>query len=148
MKAKCYRVKGVKHWCFDGPPSWSDAKGSPDTSKSSRKAPTIKDDDGNGVRGHCSGCEKNYGPLTKHHIIPRTQGGDNMSSNTMLLCKPCHDFIEQLTPLPMSRSGIKNALCEFAATKSSGRDELCRRHGDWHKWVYGGHYPSFTCNCK
>jgi hypothetical protein len=32
--------------------------------------------------------------LTYHHIVPRAEGGLNFAENFMVLCKPCHDEIE------------------------------------------------------
>lgn len=33
--------------------------------------------------------------LTKHHIVPRSEGGPTTLENLVLICRPCHDEIHQ-----------------------------------------------------
>jgi len=45
------------------------------------------------IYGGCANCETTK-HLTTHHIIPRSEGGDNHKSNLICLCRECHDIVE------------------------------------------------------
>jgi len=35
-----------------------------------------------------------FGRLERHHVLPRSRGGDNSASNLMWLCLGHHDWVE------------------------------------------------------
>ena len=43
--------------------------------------------------GHCEECGRQFKKtkLQRHHIIPKSSGGDDMPWNIQLLCEECHD---------------------------------------------------------
>lgn len=45
--------------------------------------------------GECQLCDTKAN-LTVHHIIRLSDGGADDEMNTILLCRPCHDFVERL----------------------------------------------------
>lgn len=40
------------------------------------------------IRPGCAGR-----PDQRHHVLPRSAGGDDEASNTLDVCTPCHDYI-------------------------------------------------------
>jgi len=50
-----------------------------------------------GTVGRCSRCKK-VQALTRHHIVPRCEGGPDEESNIELVCRPCHDRIHRAMP--------------------------------------------------
>ncbi len=40
----------------------------------------------------CCSCGHSH-PITRHHKIPLSRGGRNVESNTVDLCRPCHERI-------------------------------------------------------
>ena len=46
------------------------------------------------VLNKCGIC-KSRSKLTIHHILPRSEGGQNNKENLIVLCRPCHDFVEE-----------------------------------------------------
>jgi 5-methylcytosine-specific restriction endonuclease McrA len=47
--------------------------------------------------GNCKRCHRNNMYTTDHHIIPRSYGGGDNTSNLILLCNQCHDYVELRT---------------------------------------------------
>lgn len=45
----------------------------------------------NKTEGRCELCGRDVGLLTRHHLIPREEGG--RYSETAALCQPCHSTI-------------------------------------------------------
>jgi 5-methylcytosine-specific restriction endonuclease McrA len=43
--------------------------------------------------GRCRICPATYG-LTRHHLVPRSLGGDDSDDNLIPLCFVCHDLYE------------------------------------------------------
>ncbi len=60
--------------------------------------PVRSEGNGNGKtrkRGSCLLCRRNR-VLTAHHIIPKSLGGIDGDGNIATLCRPCHDFVEDV----------------------------------------------------
>ena len=49
--------------------------------------------------GRCNRCKKSL-PLTRHHIVPRSEGGSDDEDNIELVCRPCHDRIHRARTRP------------------------------------------------
>ena len=47
--------------------------------------------------GRCISCRK-VGPLTRHHIVPRSEGGSDEPANIELLCRECHNRLHRVAP--------------------------------------------------
>ena len=45
--------------------------------------------------------------LTEDHIIPRSEGGGDNSHNLLILCRTCHNYVEQDEDRPRTKSGIR-----------------------------------------
>jgi hypothetical protein len=45
--------------------------------------------------GRCGRCNK-VARLTRHHIVPRSEGGSDDEANIELVCRPCHDKIHRM----------------------------------------------------
>ena len=76
--------------------------------------------------------------LSAHHIIPRLDGGLDDLDNLVILCHPCHDFVEiegfrSLGEIADSRDVEvpKKKVIVFT------REEAFERPS-WHRYVYGG----------
>jgi len=46
--------------------------------------------------GGCRVCSDSYG-LQRHHLVPRSLGGDDIDANLIPLCARCHDLWEHGT---------------------------------------------------
>ncbi len=53
--------------------------------------------------GRCPSCRKVV-PLTRHHIVPRSEGGPDEDSNIELICRPCHNALHRMQPRQRSVS--------------------------------------------
>ena len=60
--------------------------------------------------------------LTLHNIIPRSQGGETSARNGAILCRGCHDFLEQTSQ--KQRDYLNKKLQEYKKTKVELVDEL------------------------
>jgi hypothetical protein len=49
---------------------------------------------GRGRKGRCNKCRK-VTALTRHHIVPRSEGGSDDETNIELICRPCHDRVHR-----------------------------------------------------
>ena len=80
----------------------------------------------------CYRCEVKK-DLTIHHLIPRSQGGENNMNNMITLCTDCHDLVEvrEITTL----AGI---LATIETETKPVEPEKLSDEPDWHTWVYGG----------
>ena len=84
----------------------------------------------------CQSCGSKLG-LTVHHILPRSDGGNDLPDNLITLCSYCHDEVEslelkdkwQIVDMKRNRKYIKQ-------DKKIVSDEKAE---DWHQWVYGGY---------
>ena len=86
----------------------------------------------------CGKISKGGQGISPHHLIPREEGGPDDQSNLIILCHPCHDFIElsdyrTLDDIILSREDV---VVEVANKKVDVSELL--DHPDWHAWVYGG----------
>ena len=45
--------------------------------------------------GRCPGCGQDL-QLTKHHVVPKKNGGKGMRQNYFYLCRKCHDWIHDM----------------------------------------------------
>lgn len=79
--------------------------------------------------------------LECHHIIPVINGGQADEDNLILLCKRCHDEIEDTSI--RTRHEIREYIPDWYLTKHNkarkteqklADDEIAT---DWHLWVYG-----------
>lgn len=52
------------------------------------------------LEGRCRMCERpsSVRPLTRHHLVPRAEGGSWLNPNIIPLCRPCHDLIDMGPP--------------------------------------------------
>ena len=60
--------------------------------------------------------------LTLHHIIPRSKGGATSVENGAVLCRGCHDFLEQSSP--EVRRELNNLLKEYKKLKIEKVEEI------------------------
>lgn len=54
----------------------------------------------------CFVCSSTH-QLTEDHIIPRSEGGGDNSHNLLMLCRSCHNYVEQDEMRPRTRAGIR-----------------------------------------
>lgn len=94
-------------------------------------------------RFKCFRCEsKRRRGLSVHHIVPRSEGGEDNLENLITLCNKCHDIVEM---------AACRSLADIVATieddsphqpKKKEEPEKDRietfERPEWHKWVYGG----------
>lgn len=59
--------------------------------------------------------------LTLHHIKPRSQGGATSIENGAVLCRGCHDFVEQTSE--KNRKNINDLLKKYKEVKLQFLDE-------------------------
>jgi len=86
----------------------------------------------------CPGCGETRG-LAPHHVVPRDEGGGDDLGNLMMLCDPCHDFIEAHDYKPRTLKRILFILGDrFPSGLSPDEPEIPGEEGDWREWVYGG----------
>ena len=85
--------------------------------------------------------------LTRHHIVPRCRGGLDIPSNILLVCRPCHDELDQQVGVrparltPAQRRRIKNGNCVCGNNvarhnKESGKCQRClwaEQRREWHE---------------
>lgn len=54
------------------------------------------------AEGRCRICRRRTKNLAKHHLVPRSQGGDDVNDNLVPLCDPwepwCHDKVTKGRP--------------------------------------------------
>jgi 5-methylcytosine-specific restriction endonuclease McrA len=88
----------------------------------------------------CENVSKTGQGLQPHHIMPRSEGGSNDSTNLIALCTECHNFVEvegyktkaeiiAYEQAPIERLPIKESSHEYECDKT---------RPSWHTWVYGG----------
>lgn len=63
--------------------------------------------------GRCNRCRK-VQPLTRHHIVPRSEGGPDEEANIELLCRTCHNAVHRT--MPRART-VSKAVREARRTK-------------------------------
>jgi 5-methylcytosine-specific restriction endonuclease McrA len=92
----------------------------------------------------CIRCEtgKNRRNLTIHHLIPRSEGGEDYSENLITLCPECHDYVEvqdlrTLTDIVASYD-LPNKEKEVKEKTVTAIEEDMFPRPVWHKYVYGG----------
>ena len=56
--------------------------------------------------GRCPRC-KRVSPLTRHHIVPRCEGGPDEDSNIELVCRPCHNVLHRMQPRQRTVSKVE-----------------------------------------
>ena len=56
--------------------------------------------------GRCSMCRK-VQPLTRHHIVPRSDGGADEDANIELVCRPCHNALHRMRPRARTVSRVQ-----------------------------------------
>jgi 5-methylcytosine-specific restriction endonuclease McrA len=102
----------------------------------------------------CKSCYKKLPKfrLTAHHIIPRSEGGNDDLDNLITLCHSCHDLIESILDennLPRTKVAIIGFCAHPLETKAAADEERVLEHEemlrkidderpDWHASVYGG----------
>ena len=60
--------------------------------------------------------------LTLHHIKPRSKGGATSVENGAVLCRGCHDFLEQASP--ETRAELNRLLKEYKKLKLEQVDDI------------------------
>jgi hypothetical protein len=63
--------------------------------------------------GRCPKCRK-VTPLTRHHIVPRSEGGPDEETNIELVCRPCHNALHRMQPRQRS---VSKAVRQSRKTK-------------------------------
>jgi hypothetical protein len=95
----------------------------------------------------CKRCDKKGDkyerPITAHHILPRSDGGEDYLENLISLCDPCHDYVEihelrTRVDIIGSYEDEVNLHLEMSEESDSGLREESFIRPEWHKWVYGG----------
>lgn len=90
----------------------------------------------------CYRCEtRQQRNLTVHHIIPRSEGGEENAENLVTLCIDCHNIVEiagcrSLADI-LSTIEKEEEPVPPKELKQLDREENFERP-EWHKWVYGG----------
>lgn len=72
-----------------------------------------------------------------HHIIPYDEGGPDTVENLILLCQPCHDWVEQRTDIYRTPELIRCSLDEPIMVNEY---DYVDEGADWHARVYGSKY--------
>ena len=93
----------------------------------------------------CQRCDKINGQgrgLSAHHIIPRSEGGEDNIENLITLCNPCHDFVEinELRTRPAIIGSYEDGHIEMPKEKTAELTDEGYHfvRPEWHKYVYGG----------
>lgn len=60
--------------------------------------------------------------LTYHHIIPKSQGGKATIENGAVLCRACHDYLEQSSP--QEKAILNRKLQEYKRAKLEFVEEI------------------------
>lgn len=60
--------------------------------------------------------------LTLHHIKPRSKGGATSVENGAVLCRGCHDFLEQTDSI--TRAELNRLLVEYKKLKVQNVDDI------------------------
>ena len=60
--------------------------------------------------------------LTLHHIKPRSQGGKATIENGAVLCRACHDYLEQSSP--QEKAALNRKLQEYKRAKVDFVEEI------------------------
>ncbi len=72
----------------------------------------------NREKGHCELCARNNVELTKHHLVPKEEGGT--FGETAMICIPCHKQIHALytnKELALRLSSIQDLLQDLQIMK-------------------------------
>jgi len=67
----------------------------------------------------CRRCntKKTKADLSAHHIVPRSEAGDDKGTNLLSLCHPCHDIVECHEPPLRNRAAIVGSYDDHPAAE-------------------------------
>ena len=92
----------------------------------------------------CIRCEtgKNRRKLTVHHLVPRSEGGEDYNENLVTLCPDCHDIVEMenlrtVMDIIASYDLPRRKVDEDDDGDRFDYDDEYNRP-EWHRYVYGG----------
>lgn len=66
-------------------------------------------------------------PNEMHHLIPRSQGGNDTEANIVPLCGVCHDLIERRDPIAGMKLAISLTDAEYAFMVHHGGEGILER---------------------
>jgi len=66
------------------------------------------------------GCQFGLDP---HHVVKRSQGGDDVAENVITLCRKHHDLAEQNRIAPVALAQILNFLYGYEMPQLSGNED-------------------------
>lgn len=89
----------------------------------------------------CLRCDKKFSArwLSVHHLIPRSEGGEDNLENLVTLCNKCHDIVEiegYKTRAGIIGSYIGDEIHDKHKPVIDREETFIRP--EWHAWVYGG----------
>lgn len=61
------------------------------------------------LEGRCRVCGSTFG-LSRHHLVPRSLGGDDVDENLMPLCEGCHGAFERSRERRLAGALIRAAM--------------------------------------
>lgn len=77
------------------------------------------------LKGRCNRCRK-VAPLTRHHVVPRSEGGGDDEDNIELVCRACHDAIHRTRPRRTTNKAVRVARRARIKVLRSQVDFKCR----------------------
>lgn len=84
--------------------------------------------------GRCRSCGESRWALSRHHLVPRSQSGDDVDDNLVPLCLLCHDTLHNHPGQPRTevRHAIGRSLTDAERAyvgRKMGVDYLRRHYG-------------------
>lgn len=91
----------------------------------------------------CQRCEKRNRQgqgMTAHHLVPRSEEGIDDLTNLVILCHPCHDYVEinNLRTLVDIIGSYETPVPKEIQTEEKTDEGYHFIRPAWHRWVYGG----------
>jgi hypothetical protein len=90
---------------------------------------------------HCPGCGEDL-PLTKHHVIPKKNGGKGKLRNYVYVCRKCHDWLHLMF------SKLLKIIAYVEKNPTVTIPELVMRFHTTKKVVVAAVLPDYYSKCK
>ena len=91
--------------------------------------------------GRCPGCGQDL-QLTKHHVVPKKNGGKGMRQNYFYLCRKCHDWIHDMF------SKVSKIIAYVQEHPSCTIAELMMKFRTTKRVVIAAVYPDYYGKCE
>jgi hypothetical protein len=91
--------------------------------------------------GFCPTCNEQK-PLTKHHIIPRHNGGKGLLDNHFYICRECHDYVHGML------SKVEKIENYMEENPDASEEELQKLFNADKETIIQVFYPDYYLKCK